>query len=250
MLLEADGLCKRYGDRPVLDGASFTVGAGELVSIMGPSGEGKSTVARILCGTVLPDAGEARLDGERFAAPGLPYPPALRRKIQLIPQQPFASLDPRQTIEEAVAEPLRFHRIVSGRAQALEAARALLQKALLDPALAKRRPGELSGGQAQRALIARALSVRPKLLIADEATSMLDVSSQAQIIRLFQTLIAQDGISILLISHDAPLVESVSDRIYRLRCGRMEQLNHTKHTQTAAQPHVHPHLHHHTEDEK
>ncbi len=221
MMLEVKGISKRFGERVVLDGVSFTVRARELVSLMGPSGEGKSTLARILCGTVPPDAGEALFEGERFVAPGKNETRRLCRCIQLIPQQPYASLDPRQTVGDAVAEPLLFHRIAKNRAQAREMVEGLLKKALLDPALAGRRPHELSGGQAQRVLIARALSLSPRLLIADEATSMLDISSQAQIMHLLKSLVHSDGLSILLISHDRPLVESVSDRIYQLSGGRM-----------------------------
>lgn len=221
-MLKAEKLTKSYGDTKVLDGASFYIGSGELVSVVGPSGQGKSTAARILCGAVIPDAGTVELDGRPLFKNGV-YDRSLCREIQLIPQQPFASLDPRQTVESAVAEPLLFHRLAKNRAQALGRARELLEQMRLEPGLGARRPGELSGGQAQRVLIARAMTLSPSLLIADEATSMLDMSSQAQIIRIFRELIHGGSVSVLLISHDRPLVEAVSDRIYSLSCGKMEE---------------------------
>ena len=145
----------------------------------------------------------------------------MHRWIQLVPQQPYASLDPLQCAQDAVAEPLCAHRLVKNTRQARERARELLLSVGLEEELLHRRPGELSGGQAQRVLIARALTLEPELLIADEATSMLDVTTQAQILRLFQKLRKERGLSLLLISHDRPMVDSVSDRIYQLTDGKM-----------------------------
>lgn len=221
-LLTVRNIRKRYGGRWVLDGASLHVEAGELVSIVGASGSGKSTLARILCGAVRPDGGEALLDGVPLL-PGGRFHPALRRLVQLIPQQPYASLDPRQRVGDAIAEPLLCHGLARGRRDAAAQARRLMERARLDPALFDRRPGELSGGQAQRVLIARSLGVQPRLLIADEATSMLDVTAQAQIARLLQDLAVQDGVSVLHISHDRPLVDAISDRVYAMRDGRLEE---------------------------
>ena len=145
----------------------------------------------------------------------------MHRCIQLVPQQPYASLDPLQCAQDAVTEPLCAHRLVKNTRQARERARELLLSVGLEEELLHRRPGELSGGQAQRVLIARALTLEPELLIADEATSMLDVTTQAQILRLFQKLRKERGLSLLLISHDRPMVDSVSDRIYQLTDGKM-----------------------------
>lgn len=224
-MLEAKGLCKSYGEKTVLSDAGFYVSNRELVSIVGPSGEGKSTIARILCGTVHPDSGSVYLGGELLVSETQSYPPRLRREIQLIPQQPYASLDPLQKIGSAIAEPLLFHKLAANKSQAKAQAQALLERVKLPASLYDRRPNELSGGQAQRVLIARSLAVKPKLLIADEATSMLDVSSQAQIVRIFKQLIEEGDISILMISHDMPLVASVSDRVYRLQNGEMIEMN-------------------------
>lgn len=219
-MLRVDRLSKRYGDKQILSEASFSVGANEIVSIVGSSGEGKSTIARILCGTVKPDSGLVSFHGRDLTYDKRDK--ALRRKIQLIPQQPFSSLDPRQQIGDAIAEPLLYYKLAASRAEARQRVNELLERMLLPPELYSRRPGELSGGQAQRVLIARSLTLSPSLLIADEATSMLDVSSQAQIVRLFRQLVQEGGISILMISHDRMLVNSVSQRVYRLSEGRLE----------------------------
>ena len=221
MLLNASGLSKSFGKKTVLSDVSFSVNEHEIVSLMGVSGEGKSTLARILCGTVKPDSGVVTYRGETLIGAGIPYNPEFRKGVQMIPQQPFAALDPRQKVGDAIAEPLLFHKIVSSRAEARKKVSELLEKVWLEPVHYDRRPRELSGGQAQRVLIARSLTVSPRLLIADEATSMLDVSSQAQIIQILKTLIAEDGLSIILISHDRQLVDSISDRNYMLTEGKL-----------------------------
>jgi peptide/nickel transport system ATP-binding protein len=221
MLLNASDLSKSFGKRRVLDGVSFSVSDQELVSIMGPSGGGKSTIARILCGTVMPDSGAVTYRGKSLTGRGEPYKAEFRKNIQMIPQQPYAALDPRQKVGDAIAEPLIYHKIVSSRAEARHKAAKLMEKVGLEPGVYyDRRPSELSGGQAQRILIARSLTVSPELLIADEATSMLDISSQAQVIRIFQSLLAE-GLSIILISHDKNLVDSISHRTYLLSDGKL-----------------------------
>lgn len=223
-MLDAQNLSKAYGDKQVLTNVSFQIAPGEIVGIMGPSGQGKSTIARILCGTVLPDTGSVTFAGEPLIAPGQAFNPKLRTAIQMIPQQPFASLDPRQTIGSAIAEPLLFHGIQKSRSHTKIQAMTLMQRMLLDPRLYARRPDEISGGQAQRVLIARSLAVSPRLLIADEATSMLDISSQAQIMDLLRALNKKDGLSILIISHDYHLIKSVAHRIYRLSSEGLESI--------------------------
>lgn len=222
-MLEVAGLTKSYSGKSILNGVSFHVNEGELVSIMGPSGEGKSTIARIICGTVKADSGDVFMSGQSIFSKGK-FRPEFRRLIQLIPQQPFASLDPRQTVGDAIAEPLLYYKLVSGKKEARQKAQELLKRVLLSPALYDRRPGELSGGQAQRVLIARSLTVSPKLLIADEATSMLDVSSQAQIVSILRGIVKESGISILFISHDTALVKAISSRIYRLESGILKEV--------------------------
>lgn len=223
-MLEVRGLKKSFQGKNVLSGADFTVRPGEWVSIVGPSGAGKSTIAKILCGTQQPDEGTVLWNNALLYDVKRRYDPRMHRRIQLIPQQPYASLDPLQRALDAVAEPLRAHRLAKNTRQAKERARELLLSVGLEEELLHRRPGELSGGQAQRVLIARALTLAPDLLIADEATSMLDVTTQAQILRLFQKLRKERGLSLLLISHDRPMVDSVSDRIYELSDGKLNEI--------------------------
>ena len=205
-----------------LDGVSFTVGYGEIVGLMGKSGEGKSTIARILCGTLKADSGSASFNGE-VLFDNSHYSRSAGFGIQLIPQQPFSALDPRQRLGNAVIEPLLYHKIALSKADARSIAMQLFSDALLEDELFTRFPSQVSGGQAQRAVIARTLAVSPKLLIADEATSMLDMLSQAQIIDILRSLVKSKGISILIISHDAELIKSVSDRRYVLAEGMLSE---------------------------
>lgn len=226
-MLIAETVTKYYGKHRILDGVSFKIEEGELVSIVGPSGEGKSTIARILCGTVQPDGGRVLFQGEELLTAVGRSRKRQRRNIQLIMQQPYASLDPRQTVGSAVSEPLLFYKIAGSKGEARRRSLDLMEQMQLPPGLYDRRPGELSGGQVQRVLIARALTLSPALFIADEATSMLDMSSQAQIVRIFQSLVRNHGVSILFISHDWPLVESISSRIYQLSNGKLSELEMT-----------------------
>jgi len=206
-------------ERP-LDSVSFTVGEGEIVGLTGKSGEGKSTIARLLCGTLKPDAGNAIFGGEPlFDEAG--YNRSIGLSIQLIPQQPFSALDPKQRLGDAVAEPMLCHKLVRSKQEAFDEVKRLFVDVMLGEELLNRMPSQVSGGQAQRVSIARILAVKPKLLIADEATSMLDMFSQAQIIGILRSLVKTKGISIILISHDPELVAAVCDRQYKLSQGKL-----------------------------
>ncbi|MDR2530764.1 MAG: ATP-binding cassette domain-containing protein [Oscillospiraceae bacterium] len=206
-------------DKP-LDSVSMSVGESEITALMGNSGEGKSTIARLLCGTLRADSGAAEFGGSELFNGGI-YNRATGASIALIPQQPYAAFDPRQRLGSAVAEPLLCRKIAKSRADAERKADELFREVSLDTELLTRLPSQVSGGQAQRAAIARALGIRPRLLIADEATSMLDPVSQATVISLLKTLVRTRGISILLISHDLELVNSVADRVYTLSGGKI-----------------------------
>jgi peptide/nickel transport system ATP-binding protein len=206
-------------------GVSFTVGDGEIVGLTGKSGAGKSTIARLLCGTLTADSGAAQFDGEILIGAGQGYHHGIGRRIQLIPQQPFAALDPRQRLGDALTEPLLCHRLVKNRRRAEERVRELLKQVWLEEDILRRLPSQVSGGQAQRIVIARTLAVQPRLLIADEATSMLDVSAQAQIIGIFRHLAAEQGISLLLISHDPALMGAAAKRRYHLAEGKLREIS-------------------------
>jgi ABC-type glutathione transport system ATPase component len=225
MLLEVEGLSKgfrrpgsRIREMPV-DGASFAVDAGEIVGLTGISGAGKSTISRLLVGVLAADAGAASFDGHALISGGRYFRDA-GSGIQLVPQQPYAALDPRQRIADAIAEPLVCAKPRRRRDEVRADVSRLFEAVSLNEELGSRLPSQISGGQAQRAVIARVLAASPRLLIADEATSMLDVSAQAEIIHIFRELSREKGIAILLISHDIGLVQAVACRAYGLSGGK------------------------------
>ncbi|MBX6374749.1 MAG: ATP-binding cassette domain-containing protein [Acetobacteraceae bacterium] len=229
-LLELDGLVKHFPVRDALgrrrgavravDGVSLAVPEGTVLAIVGESGCGKSTLGRLALRLIEPDAGTVRFAGEDLGALSPRALRARRRDMQLIFQDPFASLDPRMTVEDAVAEPLRLHGIVP-RARERERVAELLTRVGLRPEHARRWPHEFSGGQRQRIAIARALASGPRLVIGDEPVSALDVSVQAQVINLLQDLIRDLGLTFVLISHDLAVVRHIADRVVVMYLGRI-----------------------------
>lgn len=203
----------------VLHEVSFFIKKGEAYGIMGNSGSGKTTLARIIAGLLQPDSGRIVINGQDV----LQVKNAFLRKVQVIFQHPNLSLDPRQRIFEAISEPLFYHKIVTSRKQAMKKVSELFDMVNLHEEILGRYPAQISGGQAQRVVIARALSLNPELIIADEPTSMLDVSVQAQIISLLKDLKEQKGVSILFISHDLPLVNAFCDNFVRLSDGMITE---------------------------
>ena len=230
-LLEARGLRKHFPLRGgmlqrtqawvrAVDEVAFEVRAGETVGIVGESGCGKSTLARLLLRLVEPDAGHVWFDGEDVLRALPSRMKRLRRDMQLVFQDPYASLNPRLTIEEAVAFSLLVHGV--RRVEAREKARGLLGRVGLDPRLYGRRyPHELSGGQRQRVNIARALVLDPKLLVLDEPVSALDKSVQAQVLNLLQELKAERALTYVFISHDLNVIEYVSNRVLVMYLGQV-----------------------------
>ncbi|MBX6743758.1 MAG: ATP-binding cassette domain-containing protein [Acetobacteraceae bacterium] len=215
-----DALGRRRGAVRAVDGVSLAVPQGSVLAIVGESGCGKSTLGRLALRLIEPDAGSIRFAGEDLRALSPAALRARRRDMQLIFQDPFASLDPRMTVEDAIAEPLRLHRILP-RARERERVAALLSRVGLRPEHARRWPHEFSGGQRQRIAIARALASEPKLIIGDEPVSALDVSVQAQVVNLLQDLIRDLGLTFVLISHDLGVVRHIADRVAVMYLGRI-----------------------------
>ena len=233
-LLEVSRLVTRFDLRSGLLGrvtgrvhavedVSFDLRAGETLALVGESGCGKSTTGRSVLRLVPPSSGTVMFEGVDLA--GLPRGDlrATRRRMQMIFQDPFASLNPRKTVGAALAEPIIVHRL-AGRAEARERVAALLRKVGLDPAMAARHPHEFSGGQRQRLAIARALALEPKLIVADEAVSALDVSVKAQVLNLMLDLQAEMGLAFLFISHDIAVVERVSHRVAVMYMGEIVEI--------------------------
>lgn len=211
------------GRRQVLRQVSLDLPAGRSLGLVGESGSGKSTVARAVVGLVRPHGGRILVDGQDLSLVRRDELRALRRRVQLIPQDPYASLDPRMTVGEALAEaidPLRG-RVREHRARVGD----LLAKVALDPGAAERYPAAFSGGQRQRVAIARALAVEPELIIADEVTSALDCSVQAEVLGVLDGLRRDTGLTMLFISHDLAVVRHVSDEVAVISEGRIVERN-------------------------
>ncbi|MGE8640850.1 MAG: dipeptide ABC transporter ATP-binding protein [Achromobacter sp.] len=203
---------------------SFDVYPGETLALVGESGSGKSTIGKTLQQLVAPTSGAVRYNGQDIFSMDAAGRQRLRQEIQYIFQDPYASLDPRKTVEFSIAEPIRTHGLLTGDAAIARRVGELLEQVGLKPEHAKRYPHEFSGGQRQRVCIARALASNPKLIIADESVSALDVSIQAQILNLLMDLQKDRGLSYLFITHDMAVVEKVSHRVAVLYLGQIVEL--------------------------
>ncbi|MBO1331167.1 ABC transporter ATP-binding protein [Streptomyces sp. VRA16 Mangrove soil] len=224
-VLELVGLERHFagagGTVRAADGVTLTVGRGEVVGLVGESGSGKSTVGRCAVRLDDPTGGTVRINGTDVTTMSRRALRPLRKDFHLVFQDPSSSLDPRMTVGEIIAEPLRLHGITKGKEAAHARVQELLAQVGLRPEHADRHPHELSGGQRQRISIARALSVDPDLLVADEPTSALDVSVQASVLNLLADLQRDRGFGCLFITHDLAAVEYLADRIAVMYLGQI-----------------------------
>ncbi|HST01011.1 MAG TPA: oligopeptide/dipeptide ABC transporter ATP-binding protein [Usitatibacter sp.] len=212
-----------------VDGLSFTINRGETLSLVGESGCGKSTVARLICGLYAPTAGSIVFDGVDLAKMhGNAEMMKMRRRFQMIFQDPYASLNPRWRVQRIVAEPLLSHGLITGRTAIDKRVGELLTDVGLAPQDGEKYPHEFSGGQRQRISIARALSSQPEFLVCDEPTSALDVSVQAQILNLMVDLQREHGLTYLFISHNLAVVSHISTRVGVMYLGRIVEIAATK----------------------
>ena len=224
VLVEARGLVKEYGvGRRVVDDVSFAIRPGETLGLVGESGSGKSTVARMLLRLVEPTAGEGRYAGRDVLAAHSGQMREMRRRMQIVFQDPYAALNPRMRVREILAEPFAIHRERPAEGLAIRLAE-MLRTVGMDGSALERFPHEFSGGQRQRINIARALALRPEFLVLDEPVSALDVSVGAQVVNLLRELQREYGLTYLFISHSMPLVRYLCDRVAVMQRGRLVEL--------------------------
>jgi len=206
-----------------VDGVSLTVERGEVLGLVGESGCGKSTLARTILQLVPSTAGTVVLAGRNLTAAGASEVTAARRDLQMVFQDPYASLNPRLTVFATLAEPMQVHRVCDPADVPAQVA-GLMQRVGLAPRLLRKYPHEFSGGQRQRIAVARALAMRPKVIIADEPVSALDGSVQAQILNLMSRLVREMGLTLIFIAHDLSVVKHISDRVAVMYLGKIVEL--------------------------
>ncbi len=214
-------LLRKTGENLAVDDVSFEVAAGETVGLVGESGSGKSTIARAVIGLVKPTAGRIEFEGADITDKSPKQLRSTRRQMQMVFQDPYASLNPRLTVRDIIAEAWRVHPDVVPSKDWTAQVKELMERVGLDPDYSDRYPHQFSGGQRQRIGIARALALKPKLIICDEAVSALDVSVQAQVLNLLDDLRRDLGLAYLFISHDLSVIEHLCDRVLVLRQGRV-----------------------------
>lgn len=221
-------LSRTVGYVKAVDGVSFKVRKGETIGLVGESGCGKTTVARVILRLIDATKGEILFDGENITKLKGRRLHQVRRKMQIVFQDPYASLDPRQQIKSIIEEPMKIHHLTASRTEADEAAAKLISRVGLNRDHLLRFPHEFSGGQRQRIAVARALAINPELIVLDEPTSSLDVSVQAQILNLLRTLQKDFNLTYIFISHNLSVIKHMSDRIAVMYLGRIMEIADTE----------------------
>jgi oligopeptide transport system ATP-binding protein len=215
---------KKIGDIKAVDGISFDIKKGETLGLVGESGSGKTTTGNALLQLDRPTGGKIFFEGQDITGIAKKEIRNLRRRMQMIFQDPFSSLDPRMKIADIIGEPIVVHNMAGSRAEYREQTAELMRVVGLDPSMGDRYPHEFSGGQRQRIGVARALAVRPSFIVCDEPVSALDVSIQAQIINLLEELQEQFNLTYLFIAHDLAVVRHISDRIAVMYLGELAEI--------------------------
>ena len=213
-MLEIKNCRKAFGNQMVLRDVSMTISDGSIIGVSGASGIGKSTLAKILCGVTAPDAGEVFLDGQLLVSDKSSYDRRRGLAIQMVYQQPYATLDPSQKIGAGLQELISYHHLAENKIAAETLIADILTQMQLPSKILAHLPRQISGGEAQRVALARCLLLSPKLLILDEATSMLDVSTQANLLALVKAQMLPSGGTVLFISHDRALTDFYCDTVY------------------------------------
>ena len=221
-MIELINISKKYGNKQVLDKVDMQICTGTIVGLYGESGEGKSTLAKVLCGVVVPDGGRVELDGKPLLSENQKYDRKLGLGVQMVYQQPYSVLDPSQKIINGLKELIRYHSIV--KADEIDSfIDRIAEEMDLDKDIFYHLPHQISGGEAQRIAIAKSLMFEPRLLILDEATSMLDISTQANVLGIIKKQTKKYDGSILIISHDKQLLDCICNSVFELHNGKIKQ---------------------------